>query len=241
MTGVMALTRLEIRRALRNRRVLFFTIMYPTVLFLLIGNSAKGDFQGVPIKTYFLVSMASFGALGAALTTNAQKIAQERKEGWTRQLRLTALPGNGYVIGKIGSATVVTIPAVLVVFLAGALEGVKLPAAHWAGAFLVIWLGSLTFTALGIAIGYGVPSDSVQLVVMIFYIASSFLGGLWFPVQGGLAQVGRAFPTYQVRQLATDVVTGAHVPVSGVAILLAWIVGAGVLAATMYRRGVTAD
>jgi ABC-2 type transport system permease protein len=76
---------------------------------------------------------------------------------------------------------------------------------------------------------------------MIFYIASSFLGGLWFPVQGGLAQVGRAFPTYQVRQLATDVVTGAHVPVSGVAILLAWIVGAGVLAATMYRRGVTAD
>jgi ABC-2 type transport system permease protein len=241
MTGVLALTRLEIIRALRNRRVLFFTIMYPTVLFLLIGNSAKGDFQGVPIKTYFLVSMASFGALGAALTTNAQKIAQERKEGWTRQLRLTALPGNGYVIGKIGSATVVTIPAVVVVFIAGALEGVKLPAAHWVAAFLVIWLGSLAFTALGIAFGYGVPSDSVQLVVMIFYIASSFLGGLWFPVDGGLAQVGRAFPTYQVRQLATDVVTGTHVPVSGVAILLAWIVGAAVLAAAMYRRGVTAD
>jgi ABC-2 type transport system permease protein len=241
MTGVIALTRLEIIRALRNRRVMFFTILYPTVLFLLIGNSAKGDFQGIPLKTYFLVSMASFGALGAALTTNAQKIAQERKEGWTRQLRLTALPGNGYVIGKIGSATVVTVPAVLIVFVAGALEGVKLSGAHWVGAFLVLWLGSLAFTALGIAIGYGVPHDSVQLVTMIVYIASSFLGGLWFPVDGGLAKVGRAFPTYQVRQLATDVVTGAHVPGSGVAILLAWLVGAGILAAAMYRRGVTAD
>ena len=241
MTGVMALTRLEIRRALRNRRVLFFTVLYPTVLFLLIGGSAKGDFGGVPIKTYYLISMASFGAMGAALTTNAQKIAQERKDGWTRQLRLTALPGNGYVIGKIGSATVVTIPAVVVVFVAGALEGVKLSGVHWLTAFLVLWLGSLAFTALGIAIGYGVPSDSVQLVVMIFYLASSILGGIWFSLDGTLAQIGKAFPTYQVRQLATDVVTGAHLPASGVAILLAWIVGAGFLAAAMYRRGVTAD
>ncbi len=241
MTGVIALTRLEILRAVRNRRVMFFTILYPTILFLLIGNSAKGDFSGVPIKTYFLVSMAAFGALGAALTTNAQKIAQERKEGWTRQLRLTALPGNGYVIGKVGSATAVTIPATLIVFVVGAISGVKMPATHWVGAFLVIWLGSLAFTALGIAIGYGVPSDSVQLVVMIFYIASSFLGGLWFEVSGVLGDIGKAFPTYQVRQLATDVVTGQHVAASGVAILLAWVAGAAVLAAAMYRRGVTAD
>ncbi|MGH6657902.1 MAG: ABC transporter permease [Actinocrinis sp.] len=241
MTGVIALTRLEILRAVRNRRVMFFTILYPTILFLLIGNSAKGDFSGVPIKTYFLVSMASFGALGAALTTNAQKIAQERKEGWTRQLRLTALPGNGYVIGKVGAATAVTIPATLIVFIVGAFSGVHLPASHWIGAFLVIWLGSLAFTALGIAIGYGVPNDSVQLVVMIFYIASSFLGGLWFEITGALADVGKAFPTYQVRQLATDVVTGQHVSVSGIAILLAWVAGAAILASAMYRRGVTAD
>ena len=42
MTGVLALGQLEIRRALRNRRIMFFTILYPVMLFLLSAGSAKG-------------------------------------------------------------------------------------------------------------------------------------------------------------------------------------------------------
>lgn len=245
MTGVIALTRLEILRALRNRRVMFFTILYPTVLFLLSASSTKStamlDGTNISYRTYFLIAYASFGALGAALTTNAQKIATERKEGWVRQLRLTALPGNGYVASKIGSATMVTIPAIVVVFIVGGLMGVHLTAAHWLAAFLVLWLGSLAFTALGIAIGYGVPQDSVQMVNILVYVGASFLGGQFFPLSGALEKIGKALPTYWVRQLATDVVTGTHVPSGGVIILIAWVLGAGALAAAMYRRGVTAD
>ncbi len=245
MTGVIALTRLEILRAMRNRRIVFFTVLYPTVLFLLSAssNAATKNVDGTHItyRTYFLIAYASFGALGAALTTNAQKIATERKEGWVRQLRLTALPGNGYVIGKVASATVVTVPAIVVVFIVGGAMGVHLSALKWVGAFLVLWLGALAFTALGIAIGYGVPQDSVQMVNILIYVGFSFLGGQFFPLSGVLDDIGKALPTYQVRQLATDVVSGTHVSAGGVAILLAWVAGAGALAATMYRRGVTAD
>jgi ABC-2 type transport system permease protein len=245
MTGVIALTRLEILRAVRNRRVLFFTVLYPTVLFLLSASSTKSTAMvpgtDVSYRTYFLIAYASFGALGAALTTNAQKIATERKEGWVRQLRLTALPGNGYVISKIGSATIVTVPAIVVVFIVGGAMGVHLSAAHWLAAFLVLWLGSLAFTALGIAIGYGVPQDSVQMVNILVYVGGSFLGGQFFPLSGALQNIGKALPTYWVRELATDVIGGQHVPTGGVIILVGWVVGAGILAATMYRRGVTAD
>lgn len=245
MTGVIALTRLEILRAVRNRRVLFFTVLYPTVLFLLSADTGKASTlvagTHVTLRTYFLIAYASFGALGAALTTNAQKIATERKEGWVRQLRLTALPGNGYVIGKVVSATIVTVPAIAVVFAVGGAMGVELSAAHWIAAFLILWLGSLAFTALGIAVGYGVPQDSVQMVNILIYVGFSFLGGQFFPLTGALAEIGRVLPTYQVRQLATDVVSGAHVAGGGVAILLAWVIGAGVLAAAMYRRGGTED
>ncbi len=244
MTGVIALTRLEILRALRNRRVMFFTILYPTVLFLLSASATKSnqmvDGTNISYRTYYLIAYASFGALGAALTTNAQKIATERKEGWIRQLRLTALPGNGYVLSKIASATLVTVPAILVVFVVGGAMGVHLSAAKWLTAFLVLWIGALAFTALGIAIGYGVPQDSVQMVNILVYVAGSFLGGQFFPLSGALENVGKALPTYQVRQLATDVISGTHLPSSGIAILLAWTVGAGFLAARMYRRGVDA-
>lgn len=245
MTGVIALTRLEILRAMRNRRVMFFTILYPTVLFLLTAGTAPSskmvDGTNLSLRTYFLIAYASFGALGAALTTNAQKIATERKEGWIRQLRLTALPGNGYVLSKIASATLITVPAIAIVFVVGGTMGVHLSAAKWLISFLVLWIGALAFTALGIAIGYGVPQDSVQMVNILVYVGGSFLGGQFFPLNGGvLENVGKALPTYQVRQLATDVISGTHVPGSGIAILLAWTVGAGALAARMYRRGVDA-
>jgi len=245
MTGVIALTRLEILRALRNRRVMFFTILYPTVLFLLSASATKADKMvdgtNVSWRTYYLIAYASFGALGAALTTNAQKIATERKEGWIRQLRLTALPGNGYVVSKVASATLVTVPAIVVVFVVGGSMGVHLSAAKWLAAFLVLWIGSLAFTGLGIAVGYGVPQDSVQMVNILIYVGGSFLGGQFFPLSGTLETIGKVLPTYWVRQLSTDVVTGAHLEGKGVIILLAWLVGAGVLAARMYQRGVDAD
>jgi ABC-2 type transport system permease protein len=241
MTGTIALSRLEVRRSLRNRRTMFFAVLYPTILFLAIGGSATWTVDGVPGKTYELIAMASFGALGAALTTNANKIALERKEGWTRQLRLTALPGSGYVTSKVVAAMATTVPAVAVVFAVGAATGVHLSLALWLEAFLILWIGSLAFTALGIAIGYGVPYDSVQLVSIIVYIGFSLIGGLWFPLGGVMGKFAKYSPSYQVRQLAMDAVTKTHLSVDGLVILVAWLIGSGALAAAMYRRGVTAD
>jgi len=239
MTGVITLGRLEIRRTLRNRRVMFFTILYPALLFMLSAGSVKGKMvpgTDIPYVDYYLVAYASFGVIAASLNNNAMRIAQERKEGWIRQLRLTALPSYGYVTSKICSSLIAVIPAIVVTFALGTTQGVKLSADQWVSAFLVIWLGSLAFTALGIAIGYGVPQDAVQPVTLIIYIAGSFLGGQFFAVSGALETIGKALPTYWVRQIATDVVAKNPIQWGGVAILAAWVVGCGVLAAVMYQK-----
>ena len=239
MTGVITLGRLEIRRTLRNRRVMFFTILYPVLLFLLSASSVKGkNVPGtdIPYVDYFLVAYASFGVIAASLNNNAMRIAQERKEGWIRQLRLTALPSYGYVTSKICASLVAVIPAIVVTFAVGTTEGVKLSGSQWVSAFLVIWLGSLAFTALGIAIGYGVPQDAVQPVTLIIYVAGSFLGGQFFAVSGTLENIGKALPTYWVRQIATDVVSQQPTEWKGVAILGAWVVGCAILAAVMYQK-----
>jgi ABC-2 type transport system permease protein len=239
MNGVIALSRLEVMRAVRNRRIMFFTVLYPVLLFLLTASSNKNkmvDGTHIPLVDYFMVAYASFGVIAASLNNNAMRIAEERKEGWIRQLRLTALPGYGYVSSKITAALFVVIPAVVITFAVGPSQGVKLSAGQWVSAFLVIWLGSLAFTALGIAIGYGLPHDSVQIVTMIVYVLGSFLGGQFFPVSGTLQTVGKALPTYWVRELATNVVSGQPVERNGVIILAAWVVGCSILAAFMYQK-----
>ena len=238
MTAVVALTKVEILRALRNRRIMFFTILYPVMLFVLVAPSAKGTIPGthLSMKAYYLVAYASFGVIAASLNNNAMRIAQERKEGWIRQLRLTALPSYGYVSSKIVAALLVVIPAIVITFAVGSGNGVHFDAGIWVSSFLVLWLGSLAFTAMGIAIGYGVPQDAVQPVTLIIYVAGSFLGGQFFAVSGALETIGKALPTFWVREIATEVISKNPVSWNGVAILAGWVVGCAALAAFMYVK-----
>lgn len=239
MTGVIALGQLEIRRVLRNRRIMFFTVLYPVLLFLLSASSVKGkDVPGtnIPYVDYFLVAYASFGVIAASLNNNALRIAQERKEGWIRQLKLTAVPSYGYVTSKVAASLIAVIPAIVITFAVGTTQDVHLTASQWVQAFLVIWLGSLAFTALGVAIGYGVPQDAVQPVTLIIYVAGSFLGGQFFNVSGALETIGKCLPTYWVREIATEIVSSQPIDWRGVAILGAWLVGCALLAAFMYQK-----
>lgn len=232
------LIKLEILRTLRNRRYVFFTILYPALMyFFFISAYSNGNVStGVSAKSYFMVSMATFGAVGAVLTGSAQRISLERKSGWTRQLRLTALPGRAYAVAKISACAVTTLPAILVVFVLGAFEGVRLDAGQWLGLVVVLWVGSFVFAALGVALGYAAEPSAVQPIVMIVYMLMAAFGGTWYPVTGGLKSVARFNPVYLYNQLAGFVHPGTSFDLSaavGMAAFLAVFVAG---AAVLYRR-----
>ncbi|AYN39592.1 ABC transporter permease [Streptomyces dangxiongensis] len=181
-----SLIRLELTRALRNRKFLFFSVIYPSGLFLLIAGNADShtriDGTGLTLPTYMMVSMASFGALTAVLMGNSERIAKERENGWVRQLRLTTLPGRGYVFAKTAGAAVVSLPSIVIVFVvAAAVKDVRLDAWQWLALSGAIWAGSLVFAALGVALGYLASGDAVRPITMITYFGLSMLGGLWMP------------------------------------------------------------
>ncbi|MBE4741011.1 MULTISPECIES: ABC transporter permease [Streptomyces] len=199
-----SLIKLELARALRNRKSMFFTVLYPSLLFLLIAGSASGTDElgdtGLTLPTYMMVSMASFGALTAVLMGNSERIAKERESGWVRQLRLTTLPGRGYVLAKTASAAVVSLPAIVVVFVVAAVvKDVRLDAWQWLALTGAIWAGSLVFAALGVALGYLASGDAVRPITMIVYFGLSMLGGLWMPTTtfpDWLQSVARWVPTH---------------------------------------------
>ncbi|MFD5431782.1 ABC transporter permease [Kitasatospora sp. NPDC127067] len=232
------LIRLEILRTLRNRRYLLFTVAYPALMYFFFIN-AYGSTQlagGLSVKTYFMVSMATFGAVGAVLTGSAQRISLERKSGWVRQLRLTALPGRAYTVGKIAATAVTTLPAILVVFAVGASQGVSLSVPQWLGLAAALWLGSFVFAALGVALGYAAAPDAVQPIVMITYMAMALLGGTWFPVSGSLERFARFNPVYLYNRLADFTRPGHSLDTGAVAGLAAFLVVFGAAAAALYRR-----
>jgi ABC-2 type transport system permease protein len=235
MTGTLTLTRLEIKRVLRNKRYLLFTIGLPVVLYLSFGRSQTLAY-GLDFKVFYMIAMASIGAFSGALTGNAQRISQERKDGWIRQLRISSLPASGYVIAKIIASMVTSVSSVALVLLLGRFYGdVQMPAWKWIAVGVVIWIGALTFAALAVAIGYRFMPDTVQPITMFVWLAMSIVGGLWFPVSGTLGKVAKALPTYQITRISTDVIGQGTISMGRVAIILAWLAGFIALAAVSVR------
>ena len=152
--------------------------------------------------------MAWLGAFSGAFNNNAIRISQERKDGWIRQLRLTCLPANSYVVAKIIATVALTAPQIALMMLLGRFYGnIQLPIWQWTVIALTIWLGTLIFASLAVAIGYWMDPSTVQPVIMDIRVAFSLFGGLWFPVTGGLRTFAQGIPTFRIVQIATDVVT----------------------------------
>ncbi|MER6400728.1 ABC transporter permease [Kitasatospora sp. NPDC001603] len=232
------LIRLEITRTLRNKRYVLFTVLYPALMYFFFIHAYGTDqvAGGLPVKTYFMVSMATFGAVGAVLTGSAQRISLERRSGWVRQLRLTALPGRAYTVAKIAAGAVTTLPAILVVFGVGAAQGVRMGAAEWAGLAVALWLGSFVFAALGVALGYAAGADSVQTVVMVTYMVMALFGGTWFPVTGTLRTIAQVNPVYLYNRLAGFTRPGQSLDLVAAGGLAGFLVVFTAAAAVLYRR-----
>ncbi|MEU8709946.1 ABC transporter permease [Streptomyces sp. NPDC048565] len=239
-----SLTRLEVLRTLRNKKFMFFSVIYPSVIYLLISGT-QNTTDTVPgteltLQAFFMVSMASFGALTAVLMGNSERIAKEREKGWVRQLRLTALPGRGYVLSKIAGAGIVTLPCIVVVFLVAAgVKGVRLDAWQWLALTGLIWAGSLVFAALGVAIGYVASGDAVRPITMIIYFGLSILGGLWMPTAtfpDWLQKVSEWLPTHAYAALGQSVEMGGSPHAKDVAVLCVYFVLFAGGAAWLYRK-----
>ena len=224
MAGTLALTRVEFKRLVRNKRYLIFTVAFPVVLYLLIGNQVKTTAYGVSFAAYYMLSMAMFGAFSGALTGNAQRIAQEKKDGWVRQLRLTSLPANAYVVTKVIVSMAITVPSIAIVFLLGRFYGhVHMQAWQWLAAAVTVWFGATIFAALAVAIGYRYQPDQVQPIAIVVYFFFAILGGLWFPMTGFLLKVGELTPTYDAVKIGADVIGNAAVSVGLAVGLLVWL------------------
>lgn len=223
MNGTLALSRAEIGRFRRNKRYLIFTIGLPVMFYLIFGKQTANEY-GVAFKAFYMVGMAAFGSLSGAFNNNAMRISQERKDGWIRQLRLTPLPANGYVLAKTLTSMVTTIPSIVIVFLLGRFYGgVTMPIWKWITIAIVIWAGTLIFAALAVAVGYKLNPDGVQPVVMVIFFFFSIFGGLLFPLSGALHTFGEFTPTYQVVKVSTDLIAVGSTSWANVIGLVAWL------------------
>ena len=237
---------IEIKRRLRNRRTMLFTIAMPIVLFLLVGLPYRDTAitrtpvsqGGLSVAGYILISMAVYGAMIAS-TSAGGAVAVERATGWSRQLRLTPINPVAYIALKVVSSLALGLIAVLGTFAAGIIAGVRMPIHVWILSGLAAWLGSLVFTSLGLFVGYLVPSENVMQFLGPILAILSLFGGLFTPLNQLpeiIQNIARWTPVYGLGEIARAPLTGDAFDWWGVVNIVAWLLIFSVGAALVFRR-----
>ncbi|MFK0105304.1 ABC transporter permease [Streptomyces sp. NPDC091217] len=228
--------RLEVRRTLRDAGFVVGGIAMPVLMYLLFTNLGAADGSW---KTGAMVGMAGYGAVGSALNTGGG-VAEDRAIGWLRQLRVTPMTPRQVVVGRALTGSVTVLPAIVAVLAAGGLlNGVRLAVWQWAAIAVLLWLGSVPFTLLGLGNGYRLTGQTTGVANMVCNLGLAVLGGLWFPVAlfpGWLRSVSAYTPTYRFAQLGTSVAEGRAPSPWAVAVLAFWLVVFGSYAVLSYRR-----
>ncbi|HEU4947983.1 MAG TPA: ABC transporter permease [Kribbella sp.] len=231
----------DLRRTMRNKRVLIFSGLMPLVLFLIFGSNLKGqtmDRTGMSAVAYVMISMAMFGSMSAAMSSGGA-IALERDGGWNRTLRLTPLKPHAYITSKVLLSLALAIPPLVIVFATAILaDGVRLSAMDWLTVVLASWLGALPFAGLGLIIGYVAKPDSVQPVSGLTTMLIAAFGGLWIPVEqmpNVMKHIAQLTPAYWTGLTARSPLTNAGFDSQALWVVLGWTVVLGAIALRRFR------
>jgi ABC-2 type transport system permease protein len=204
--------RIELKRVLRNRRTIVFTLIFPAALFFAFGSGPDWD-EPVGhgnVAAYVMTSMALYGAALTAAAGGAT-VAMERALGWSRQLRLTPLSPTVYILMKALIALVLGAVAISVVNLAGLVQGKpSMPTHIWVECAVLTLLCTMVFAALGVFVGFLVPGENAMQVLGPGLALFSFLGNVFLPIDQGTTMwhIASLTPMFGVAEVSRAPLTG---------------------------------
>ena len=220
-------------RAFRNRRFFIFSIGFPLVLYFVIAapNRDAHDFggSGLDAPLYLMVGLTAFGTMNAVLGIGA-RIAAERSTGWNRQLRLTPLSSRAYFRTKVLTAYLTAMVTIVLLYAAGLLLGVRIPAGRWLEMTLLMLIGLVPFAALGILIGHLIGLDSIGPAMGGTTALLGLLGGVWFPIDVDRVPCTTSrslLPSYWLVQASHVAIGGGAWRSTGWLVVAAWSVARG--------------
>jgi ABC-2 type transport system permease protein len=194
----------------RNPASAFFTIAFP-LMFLVIFTALFGNDtisvagRKISLSTYYVSAIAAFSIITATYTNLAISVTFQRDGGVLKRIRGTPLSAWAYLFGRVAHALVVSVLLVAAVVAFGALfYHADVPTRTLPAFLLTVAVGSMSFSALGMAMTAAVPNaDAAPAVVNAVIMPLLFLGDIFIPIRNPHAwyvTVSKFFPVYHFAQ-----------------------------------------
>jgi ABC-2 type transport system permease protein len=207
----------------RNPASVFFTVMFPVIVFLILAVVFNGETVdvrgGVEATTYYVPAIMSLSIISATMQTLAMTLVIAREDGRLKRGRGTPMPPWVFIAGRVGNSIVVALMMmVLLAAIGAALYGVAVPWERLPAILVTLVVGSASFCCLGIALTAAIPSqDAAAAIVNALLLPLYFLSGVFIPedqLPSGVIHFADVFP---VRHFF-DAFFDAYVPAGGSAV-----------------------
>jgi len=217
-----------------------FSLGFPLILFFAIAGPGRHETDfggtGISLPLYYMVGLVGFGAMMALISTGA-RIASERTDGWTRQLRITPLSSRAYLRAKVLTGYAMALLTIASLYASGVVLGVRLPADRWVEMTMLILVGLLPFAALGVFVGHLLTADTIGPATGGLVSLLALVSGTWFPLGDGfMHDVAQWLPSYWLVQASHVALGGDAWSATGWIVVAAWTAALALLARWAYRR-----
>ncbi len=233
----------------RQPEAVFFTVALPLIflfLFVSIFGNEPIDVGGAEVKgsTYYVPGIITLAVISATVLNLAIALTISRERGLLKRVRSTPMPPWVFIVGRIGTASVVTLLLVTAVVLLGRLVyGVTVPTTT----LPALVLAALVATACGCALGFAlcsiIPSEgAAPAIANAVLLPLYFVSGVFIPTEDvptAMQRVGDLFPVKHIFEAVLTAfdpsTTGAGFAWGDLAVVAAWGVAGAVVATRRFQ------
>jgi ABC-2 type transport system permease protein len=186
-----------------------------SVVFIVIFESTSRhttvNYLPIDLGQYYIPAFAAYGVMAACFNVLAISMVNRREMGLLKRLRLSPLPTWMLLAAVFINWMIIAVIQIVLLLLVGRLGyGVHGPR-DIALFVLVLIVGMLSFTAMGVGISTVVPNaDAAGPIVSLVFFILVALSGLYFPVKpgSGLATFTGFFPIRHLIVACVDTFNG---------------------------------
>ena len=163
-----------------------FSVVFVVIFLSTSGHSTVGYLAHINLGQYYLPAFAAYGIMAACFNILAITLVNRREMGLLKRLRLSPLPTWMLLAAIFINSMIIALIQIVLMLLVGRF-GYNVHGPHDIPAFvLVVIVGMLSFTALGVGVSTLVPNaDAAGPVVSLVFFILVALSGLYFPVKPG--------------------------------------------------------
>ena len=235
--AVRAQTRIELTLTIRQGEALLVAIGIP--IGILIFFSQVDTISDIKHPVDFLVpGVLALAVMSTAMVSLGIATGFERRYGVLKRLGSTPLSRDGLLAAKTANVLVIEVVQAAVIVATGLALGWDL---SWriVPAIGLLLIGTVAFAGIGMLLAGTLRAEANLAITNGLYLVLLFLGGMAYPLYklpGALQAVAKVLPAGALSESVRAVVTpGAAFPIGALLVLIAWAVGAPLLAIRVFR------